>query len=68
MDSRESKEVHGFPTFGELSVEIAAIQPNSTLLSNFCSAALAISRVLDEIWQKVAQKGGIRWGSRDFNT
>ncbi len=50
VDSRESTEVHGFPIFGELSIETAATPPNSTLLSNLCSATLAISWVPDEIW------------------
>ncbi len=44
MGSREST---GVPIFGELSVEFAAAPPNSTLLSNICSATLAISWVLD---------------------
>ncbi len=36
--------------FSEFKSKNAATPPKSSLLSNFCSATLAISGVLDEIW------------------
>ncbi len=50
VDSRGSAGVYGFPVLGGLGVEAAAAPPDLALLSDFCSAALTISWVPDEMW------------------
>ncbi len=53
-------------SFGELSVEMAATPPKLTLLSNFCSATLTVSWVLDEIWPIKKFRGGLSLLNRPY--
>ncbi len=59
---RGSMELVDLTIFGQLSVEIAANSPKSTLLGNFCSVILAISWFPDEIWP-IQSTLGPRWST-----